>query len=118
MEYYGNTYGPTLTFLNTRMKLANCPNLLHMLIIKRTKLSILMQINPYCRFTFLSQRIFTERQPLQWINTPANIVWFWLVEKQVKVIESVSIASSAQDSSKYFSFVTVCNQKLIPRARL
>ena len=48
MEYYGNTYGPTLTFLNTRtqnsrMKLANCSNLLHMLIIKRTKLSILMQ---------------------------------------------------------------------------
>ena len=50
MEYYGNTYGPTLTFLNTRtqnlrMKLAtvaNCPKL-HMLIIKRTKLSILMQ---------------------------------------------------------------------------
>ena len=42
------THMATLTFLNTRtqnsrMKLANCPNLLHMLIIKRTKLSILMQ---------------------------------------------------------------------------
>ena len=72
----------------------------------------------YFLFTFHSQRTFTERQSIIWINTPANIVWIWLVEKQVKVIGTGSISSSAQDSSKYFSFVTVCNQKLIPPARL
>ena len=71
MEYYGNTYGPTLTFSNTRTQkfaheasqlsefIAHAYNKTYEIIHFDTK------IKPYCRFTFLAQRMFTERQPLK-----------------------------------------------------
>ena len=73
------------------------------------------KFKPYFLFTFLSQRTF-KLQILRRQHTGQYCV-IWLVKKQVKVTETVSIAT-APNSSKYISFVIVCNLKLTPRARL